>query len=257
MVQPTVLDLIAAHQQFRGRGLLARFMYAFPVSKVGHRKIGPKPVSEDVRDAYAQTLTTLTTDLAKWTGDDRIVLTMTPSAHEEIKKIEEALEPTLAADGDMDPLVDWGSKYVGAIARIAGILHLYGNGVDKGTRTPVSAETVLAANRIGEYFRSCAIKAFSTMGTDRITADAVYLLRRIKSLGADEVSERDMQRAAKRFKTLEEMLPAVDRLADHGWIVPLPDSGPTGGRPASRKYRVTEGQKGQNTPPDPSSEGAE
>ncbi len=68
MVQPTVLDLIAAHQQFRGRGLLARFMYAFPVSKVGHRKIGPKPVSEDVREAYAQTLTT---DLAKWTGSRR------------------------------------------------------------------------------------------------------------------------------------------------------------------------------------------
>jgi Protein of unknown function (DUF3987) len=37
MMQPDVLKSIAAQKTFRGRGLLARFMYAMPVSKVGRR----------------------------------------------------------------------------------------------------------------------------------------------------------------------------------------------------------------------------
>ena len=37
MIQPEVLNAIAANRQFRGRGFLARILYAWPVSKVGAR----------------------------------------------------------------------------------------------------------------------------------------------------------------------------------------------------------------------------
>jgi len=47
MIQPHVLSTIAARQDFRGRGLLARFLYACLVSKLGHRTIGT-PVSATV-----------------------------------------------------------------------------------------------------------------------------------------------------------------------------------------------------------------
>jgi hypothetical protein len=245
MVQPSVLDQIASNRQFRGRGLLARFLYAFPVSKVGRRKIGTTPVTEPVRDAYRDHIMALTADLAKWTGDDRIVLTLSDKAQTAVQRIEADLEPHLAADGSLDALVDWGSKHVGAIVRIAGLLHIYAMGVGAAVRAPITAETIVNANRVGDYFLACARKAFATMGTDRVTADAMYLLARINSLEIDVVSERDMQRAAKRFKTREELLPAVDRLLDHGWLVPLADKGPTGGRSASPRYQVTviEGQK--------------
>jgi hypothetical protein len=71
---------------------------------------------------------------------------------------------------------------VGAVARIAGILHLAGNGADRGPRQPVSAQTVLAARRIGQYYKANAINAFAEMGTDQDTADAAYLLERIQHL---------------------------------------------------------------------------
>jgi replicative DNA helicase len=238
MIQPEVLHTIAANRQFRGRGLLARFFYAYPQSKVGRRQIAPTPVPADVRERYETTVKDLASGMAGWLGDPA-VLTLTPSAHEAIIAIETAVEPTLAGDGELAPLADWGAKYVGAVARIAGILHLAGHGPDVGPTSAVTAQTILAANRIGEYFKACAIRAFNEMGTDRVTADAIYLLERIERLGQDEVSERDLHVACKsRFKKKADLLPALDRLVEHGYLLPLPAAGPTGGRPASPRYRV-------------------
>jgi replicative DNA helicase len=64
MIQPAMIDTIAARQDFRGRGLLARFMYARPVSRVGHRKIGPPPVDEAVQKDYTDAVQTLAANLA-------------------------------------------------------------------------------------------------------------------------------------------------------------------------------------------------
>jgi replicative DNA helicase len=238
MIQPEVLHTIAANRQFRGRGLLARFLYAYPESKVGRRQIAPTPVPDDVRDRYDDTVKDLAKGMAGWLGDPA-VLTLTTTAHKAIIAIETAVEPTLAGDGELAPLADWGAKYVGAIARIAGMLHLAEHGADKGPKTPVTAQTILAASRIGEYFKACAIRAFNEMGTDRATADAVYLLERIGRLRQDEVSERDLHVACKsRFKKKADLLPALDRLVEHGYLFPLAAAEPTGGRPASPRYRV-------------------
>jgi len=129
---------------------------------------------------------------------------------------------------------------VGAVARIAGMLHLVEHGADMGPRAPVSLQTIMAAERIGEYFKAAAINVFTEMGTDQGTADAVYLLDRIRHLGQDEVSERDLFTAASRgrFKTTEGLRPAIHRLVDHGYLVRLPKPKPTGGRPASPRYMV-------------------
>lgn len=239
MIQPSVLTTIASNRHFRGRGLLARFLYATPVSKVGRRMIAAEPVSEVVASRYATVVADLAEKMHGW-GDDPAVLTLTAAAHEAVKSIEAAVEPTLAGDGELAHLADWGSKYVGAVARIAGILHLGTLGADKGTTTPVSAETILAANRIGEYFKAAAIKAFSVMGTDPITADAMYLLDRILGTGDEEMSERDMFNLSRsRFKQTASMAPALARLIEHGFLLPLPVSPPSGrGRPASPRFTV-------------------
>jgi len=237
MIQPTALDAIAANREFRGRGLLARFLYAYPVSKVGRRKIAPAPVDAGVEENCAATITELASGLAGWAGDPAVLM-LSPTAQEAITAIEAAVEPTLAGDGELAPLADWGAKYVGAIARITGILHLALHGPDKGVTAPITAVTVLAASRIGGYYKACAIQAFSDMGTDPVTADAIYLLDRIKRLNQEEVSERDMHKQTQsRFKTKTALMPAVGRLVDHGYLQPV-ETKPTGGRPASPRYRV-------------------
>jgi replicative DNA helicase len=237
MIQPAVLDAIATSREFRGRGLLARFPYSYPVSKVGRRQIAPPPVNIEVGQNYAANLTKLASGLAGWAGDPAVLM-VSAEAKEAVIDIERAIEPTLAAEGELAPLADWGAKYVGAVTRITGILHLALHGPNKGVTAPITVETVLAASRIGDYYKACAIRAFSEMGTDKVTADAICLLARIKRLNQQEVSERDMHVATQsRFKTKDNMMPAVARLVDHGYLEPL-SATPTGGRPASPRYKV-------------------
>ena len=166
------------------------------------------------------------------------MLMLGEKAKEAITMIERAVEPTLAGDGELASLADWGAKYVGAIARLTGILHLALHGPDNGVTIPITAETVLAATRIGTYYKACAIRAFGEMGTDKVTADAIYLLDRISRLNQTEISQRDMHVATQsRFKTKDALIPAIARLVDHGHLERLPDR-PTGGRPASPRYTV-------------------
>lgn len=244
MIQPAVLDAIAAHREFRGRGLLARFLYSWPRPKVGYREIATAPVPEEVRAAYEATVGDLLTGMVKWNGDPA-VLTLSAAAHEAMVEIETTIEPTLAGNGELAALADWGAKYAGAIARIAGILHLAELG-EVGTRSAVEAQSIVDAYRIGEFFKASAINAFAEMGTDDGTADAVYLLDRIKGLGADDVSERDLLNACQsRFKTMDALRPAIARLVDHGHLTPLAKPESTGGRPPSQRYRVqAKGAKG-------------
>jgi hypothetical protein len=107
--------------------------------------------------------------------------------------------------------------------------------------TPIDAETIHQAWKLGAYFKAAAINAYMVMGTDYITADAVYLLRRIQKLcgDGDELSERDMHVATQsRFRKKEALMAAVERLVEHGHLIPQQTNRATGGRPASPRYRV-------------------
>jgi replicative DNA helicase len=254
MIQPVVLTKIAANNEFRGRGLLARFLYAFPVSKVGRRKTRPAPVPVKVEKAYNALVSKLASELREHVNEPH-VLRLSAKATEAVHKIAEAVEPTLAGDGELASLADWGSKYLGAVARIAGILYLAKCAADDGICddpdtlfTGVDAGTIVEAYRVGEYFKACAIKAFSEMGADQSTADAVYLLDRIQQTDKHEFSERDLARIARRFKTKSALRPAVDRLVEHGYLIPLDASEQTGGRPSARRYKRTKGTKGTKAP---------
>ncbi|MBF0293003.1 MAG: DUF3987 domain-containing protein, partial [Nitrospinae bacterium] len=50
--QPDVLRGLGKNPGFRGRGLLARFIYALPQSKLGYRKLETNHIPQDVRNAY-------------------------------------------------------------------------------------------------------------------------------------------------------------------------------------------------------------
>ena len=255
MVQPRVIEAIAANRDFVGRGLLARFLYATPTSRVGSRRSAVTPVSPDTECRYNARVKRLASDTAGW-ADDPAMLLLDPAAEAYVRKIQDDVEPALAGDGELaspPTLTEWGGKYVGAVVRIAGLLHLAehaeaGSGtLTAGRNRPVQLATLQAAERIGGYLKACAINVFRQMGTDQATADALYLLGRLDHLAQNapkgepfEVSERDLFTAASRsrFPAKDDMLPSLRRLVDHGYLIPQGASKPTGGRPASQKYRA-------------------
>ncbi len=238
-IQPEVLTDIARMPGFRGRGLLARLMYAVPENTVGRRRIGAPPVPVHVSETYAGSLQAMVISLAEWT--DPAVLPLTPDGNAAVLALEEAIEPRLApGTGEFGQHADWGSKLAGAVVRIAGLIHLASHLRD-GWGKPVTAATIGAARRLGEYYSAHALAAFDAMGADPKVDDARAVHAWLQRTGPAAFTRRDAYRAMPRgrFRKVTDLDPALDLLEQHGWIRrrPAPDNrGP--GRPPSPVYDV-------------------
>jgi hypothetical protein len=244
-VQPEVLRGLASRPGFRGRGLLARFLYSLPTSLVGHRQPGPPHVPEPVANRYTLELQALAASLtAPGRDDGPAVLALDPQASELLLAFETDLEPRLAADsGDLAHLAGWAAKLAGATCRLAALLHLASHLRD-GWAQPIGADTFTAAIRLADYLIEHARAVFDLMGADPRTDDAHWLLDWIGRTNRAQFSRRDAHRAAPRgrFATATDLEPALRLLEEHGYlrrVDPAPSQDPRGrGRPASPRFLV-------------------
>jgi replicative DNA helicase len=246
-VQPEVLRGLASRPGFRGRGLLARFLYGLPESLVGRRQPGALPVPPAVADRYTLELqalaATLTTPAGPDAGEGPAVLTFDQAAAELLLALERDLEPRLAADtGDLAHLAGWAAKLAGATCRLAGLLHLAGNLRD-GWARPIDGDTFAGAARLAGYLVDHARTAFDLMGADPWVDDARWLLDWISRTGQVQFSRRDAHQAARiRFRKAIDLELALALLEEHGWlrrVDPEPSRDPHGrGRPASPRFLV-------------------
>jgi hypothetical protein len=237
-VQPDVLTDIATMPGFRGRGLLARILYALPASTVGRRRIGAPPAPEPVITTYATNLRALVLTLADWT--DPAVLPLTPDANDAVLHLEELLEPRLHPDhGDLAPIVDWASKHTGATTRIAGLIHLATH--RDALNRPITQQTIHAAARIGTYYLGHALAVFDLMGADPIVDHSRHVLDWITRTGTQHFTRRELFRAMPRgrFAKVGDLDPVLDLLDQHGYVRPRPaEQRPASGRPPSPVYDV-------------------
>lgn len=239
MIQPTVLEAVGRNQQFRGRGLLARFLYAAPVSRVGSRSAEHRPIPADTRAAYTESVAALVNQLHGYVGDP-VPMTLDSDAASKVTEILQATEAELAPGGPMATLRDWGSKYTGAVMRIAGLLHLAEHGPGGVRNAQITTATLANAVHIGTYFKSQALQAFNIMGADPVIADMAYTIDKITSRGETELSERDIFEITKgRFSTVSDLRPVLANLLDRGYLKQLPSPESNGpGRKPSPRYEV-------------------
>ncbi|WP_432980443.1 DUF3987 domain-containing protein [Dactylosporangium sp. CA-233914] len=232
-IQPEVLRDIASMPGFRGKGLLARILFSVPENTVGRRRIGTEPVPPAVAEAYADRLGALVAALDEWT--DPAIMPLLPAANARVLDIECEVEPRLGPTGAWAHIVDWGSKYTGAIVRIAGLLHLATHGGDGCTR-PIDAETVDQAATLGRYFAEHALAAFDDMGTDPVVDDARHILGWIERTACRRFTKRDLFSALSRgrFRKAADLDPALNLLQAHGYLRAEPAPERAGaGRPPS------------------------
>ena len=245
MVQPVVLEAIMGNQEFAGRGLLARPLYALPKSLVGHRRYKTQPILQEAEQAYSAAIGALLSipDL----GEARIIK-VSPEADQEAERFFNILEPRLADDfGDLDDLEGWAAKYHGQIMRIAGIIHCCLH-FQEAAQVPVSLNTMKAAQTIGEYFLEHTRAAFQIMGLteSKEVKDAKYILKRMAAADLFDTTKRELFRQCDgRMHSMEEMEPGFKVLIDRGYI--RIDKVNTGGRPTEKIIFNPEakGQKGQ------------
>jgi hypothetical protein len=242
----------------RQRGFLGRFLYALPKSRMGQRKARPAPVPKEVADAYAAKMS-LVWELDAMKDEDGntvpTVLRFSAEADRLMEEFQTWLEPQLAEGKPLSHLGGWANKLAGAVARVAGILHMAaGAGGDCGKVIDVS--TARAAVRIGkEYLLPHAQAAFRLMGADPRVEDArrivrwleqraeghfVKSLNSLKGGGLFTVSQSEVH--AEVFggsRLVEDVDPVLGLLVEYGYLRPTQEDQRTGpGRKASQRFVV-------------------
>jgi replicative DNA helicase len=239
------LQTAGENKVYRGRGLLARFLYSLPVSTIGRREIAPVPLSEKDRQDYRRVIRALagiepTTDQNGEAAPRLLFLSF--EANEILKDFERELEPKLAEDGDLGVIADWAGKLCGAVVRISAVLWLAEN-FDRLNPWPkdISGDAMAQAIKIGRYLIEHARAAFAEMGADPQVENARRLLRWIEHDRVKVFTRRDAHQAHRaRFKTVDEIDPVLDLLESHGYIRPQTqmDQEMRRGRKPSQSYEV-------------------
>ncbi|MGB8298222.1 MAG: DUF3987 domain-containing protein [Polyangia bacterium] len=216
-VQPVVLKRLAEKRDFRGRGLVARFLYSIPLSLLGRRAVNPPPVPADLSRAYEQLLRTLLVSAGGAIEEPRM-LRLSGEAHTAWLLFCADHEPRLGDGGDFASLTDWAGKLPGAIIRIAALLHA-AQFPSAPTDTLISAATMTSAIALGKYFTSHALAAFDIMGADPALEAARHILAWLGRVGASSFGLRNCFEAVKgKIKKTDELRTALAVLEEHGYI---------------------------------------
>jgi len=263
-IQPDVIAGLQEKKGFRGRGLLARFLWSIPKSRVGTRIADSPAVPEEVRTAYEDAVLGLLTIPAEKEEQGEIVaraIALDAQACELLVDFKSAIEPSLGPSGELESIADWGNKLAGTVVRLAGLLHLAdGAREPEHHLDPIGEGEMRRALRIADFLCAHARVAFDAMQVDPIGRGARHLLAWIQRTGAASFTSHQAYQALRAgFKAPAEMDAPLGLLIDHEIIrrrPAPPRSGP--GRPPSPAYDVNPAihagntRNAQNPEPQPS-----
>ena len=239
-IQPQVIKGLADKKAFRGRGLLGRFLYAVPESRIGQREIGAAPIPPSVRESYHETVQSLAATKSE------AALGLRSDALTMFEQWEGEIEDMLADGGEMELVRDWGAKLAGATLRLAGVLHC----VEHCPDGQINAKTVSAAIELARYLIPHAVHTLSMMEARENSDDenAIYLLKWIQKGEYQDFTKREAQQQRRnRFPTAGDIDPVLKCLTKRGYIRPAAAQKPRAGRP-SEPYEVNPALRVNQTP---------
>lgn len=232
--QPDVLASLRDKPGFRGRGLLARFLYGLPQSRLGYRELTSKAVSGDTETRYRNSIFAL----MGYHPDSVLHLHFAPDAHREWKDFQTGLEHQFRDGGILEDLKDWGSKLPGASARIAGIFHMakYAGRID--IPLAIDKPTVAAAVELAAGLIPHCRAVFALMDSDPEARKAERIVSWINRQRSPFFTARDCFRAHQAlFKRVTSLMPTLLLLEQHGYIR-IDRQQSSGGRPPSDRVEV-------------------
>ena len=238
--QPDVLRGLATMPGFRGRGLLARFLYLLPPSPLGYRTGNPPPISEDIEEVFAKSITAILNMPSAIDADGKAtthILKLSPTAYEEWRAYGQFIEEAMRPGGEFEGAQDWAGKAPGAAVRIAGVLHVMTH--IEPWSSPIELQTMTLALDLMAVFGKHSLAALDVMGADAGITAARRVWHWIESGRRNGVSLRDIHQALKgAFPHAADVKKAIDVLVERGYVEVLePPAKPTG-RPASPTVAV-------------------
>ena len=227
IVQPESFAELAAGRRLRATGVLARYLYAVPKSNIGTRDVRRRiPVPRQVAEGYHQAVIGLLQGYEE-RGREPHVLVFSLEALELWLEFADNVERNQGEGGRFEAISDWTSKLPGHAARLAALFELAGGGLGA---VDVSRDSVERALTLCQLLTAHAEAAFAMLGADDTDADALAVLRWIKSGERGEFTRRDAQRAMHgRFSKVERLEHALAVLRDN-YIISGEKKASTGGR---------------------------
>lgn len=232
MIQPVLIEGLMENDEFKGRGLTARFLYVVvdeDTSMVGSRAATAPSIPLDVKQTYEQALFNRLNDRPQETQP----LYLSPEAEQHRQEFFNAIEPRLK--NDLYFMSDWAGKLAGTVCRIAGILHCFS--CPDPAAAQISGETMVNAIKLGFCFLQHAQAAYGAMGSDQTAAAAKYVLKRLG--GVQSITKRNLHQLCRgRFKKVDELEPIITALIDHGYLRESTPPSEGAGRKPSPTYLV-------------------
>lgn len=209
-VQPTVIQGIGT--EFQDRGLMPRFLFSFPSSWAGSRNLRPKPIPDIVKFNFEN----IAEKLLEYESDHEI-LTLEEEA-EQLFIHYRAYTEDMYKEEYSERFKSWLGKLDGKLARIAAILHIAKYAGENDIPKQIDIDTLQDATSLRNYFIEHAKKAYGDMGISGNNEDAKYLLDKLIKKNEEEISQRDLLRMARRFKTITELKTALIVLEERGFV---------------------------------------
>ena len=226
--QPYILDELMNNSAFISSGLVARFIYCFPKSKVGSRCYDTRPVDNRIAEAYQNLVYGSMQYKFGYIGDEMQLRFDDDARKTFADYYNNAIEPVLLTEFAECP--DWGGKYHGLILRLCGLLHCIkyiSEGVKPEERT-VDMLTLGAAIDIAVFYKTQARYAYGLIGGDGTIASAEYILKRLRANSVTETTGRELLHLCRKFRTMDEMSLSLQTLIEYGYIRQVRKTAPDG-----------------------------
>lgn len=228
-VQPDVLARFVGNKTFRDRGLCGRFLYVICRSMVGYRNVTPDPIQLSTKSEYQKFVHRILSD------DEIGIIRLSVDADKERESYAEVIEKRLI--DEWEHMRDWGGKHVGAMLRIAALIHaaeVQGSPIE----TPISVDVLTEAIKIAECLGAHAMAAYELGGASETYADAKYLWKRIQRSGQGDITRRDLHQMCRgKFQKIEHIEAPLQTLVEMGYIREIDIGNGSRGRP-SRKIII-------------------
>ena len=241
--QPGIVQGLSSRSGFRDRGLIGRFLYVMPQSRLGGRSIETKPVPLALTEEWRQTVHRLLA--LPWAIDEHGEKTayrigLDPAAYALWGQFAGMVETELRPGGQFEFMTDWAGKFPGQAIRLAGLLHAAT--VSDPHKVVIGPDTMRSALSVAAILAEHAKAAFGLMGSDPAQDCARAVLRWIMRDRVTTFTARDALRAVRgRFSTMEKVTAGLGVLEERAFIFEAPDEARRGkgpGRKPSMAYIV-------------------
>lgn len=229
--QPMVLEQIGNHPEFRGRGLLARFLHLVPKSMVGYRSNEFLEIPDEIELCYKSILN----HFLDFEANAPVKISFSQEARTLHKQRLAEIEIQLRNGGELSSLDSWALKLMGTIARISSIFTLVENVHRLSEPLEISAEIYERTASLIPFFKAHALKAFGLMKQSPEDEGAVRIIEWIEQKQIVSFSARSCFAAHKyHFRTMKKFLDSIRLLRDHQYLKGFVFKPEEHGRPSQR-----------------------